>query len=65
MESWEDVKSFWNYLEFYPEEDEEGFDGIHSGGIKGIREDAPEEAKKAYKEYVKKKEKAQEQNIKL
>lgn len=47
-----DVKDFWDYLLFYPEEDEEGYDGVHNGGIKGIRTDAPAEAVKAYERYV-------------
>ena len=53
MESWENVKDFWEYLEYYPNEDEEGYDSIHSGGIKGLRPDAPESAKKAYAEWMK------------
>jgi hypothetical protein len=52
MIDWKDAKSFWNYLEFYPESDEEGYDGEHDGGIKGIRDDAPKEAKEAYKKYL-------------
>ena len=47
-----DVSLFWDYLIFYPDEDEEGFDGEHYGGIKGIRDDAPEEAKKEYDKMV-------------
>lgn len=53
MEVWDNVKAFWDYLEFYPEEDEPDYDGIHDGGIKGISNDAPEAAKDAYFEYVK------------
>ncbi len=30
------------YMEFYPEEDDEDFDGIHYGGWKDIAEDASE-----------------------
>ncbi len=51
MEAWSNVKEFWEYLQF--EED-----GI---GIKGIRADAPESAKKAYAEWAKQ----QEENNKL
>lgn len=51
METYENVKDFWEYLEYYPDEDEPGFDGIHYGGIKGIAEDAPEPAKKAFEKY--------------
>lgn len=57
MENWDNVKVFWDHLEFYPEEDEPGYDGIHDGGVKGISEDAPKAAKEAYKEYVKQREK--------
>ena len=49
--AYEEVKSFWDYLEYYPEEDEEGFDGVHYGGVKGIRADAPQEAKKEYEKW--------------
>ena len=49
--SWDMVKDFHDYLEYYPCDDEEGYDGIHDGGIKGIRSDAPESAKKAYAEF--------------
>lgn len=44
------------YAEFYPCYDEEGYDGEHDGGIKGLKEDAPEEAKREYLEYLKQKE---------
>lgn len=37
-----------DYAIFYPDIDEEGYDGVHHGGVKGIRDDAPEEIKKAY-----------------
>ena len=33
MIDYEQVKDFWDYIEYYPDEDEEGFDGIHYGGI--------------------------------
>jgi hypothetical protein len=35
---------FGDCLEYYPDEYEEGFDGVHFGSIKGISEDAPDEA---------------------
>lgn len=41
------------YAEFYPYEDEEGYDGIHDGGVKGLKPNAPEKARKAYEEYLK------------
>lgn len=44
---------FEKYLVYYPEEDQPGFDGIHHGGIKGIREDAPESAKAKFAKYQK------------
>lgn len=46
MEAYEVLKSFWEYLEFYPCEDEPDYDGVHDGGIRGISEGAPESAKK-------------------
>lgn len=46
---------FWDWLEF----DED------SGNIKGIREDAPRQMKLDYEAYLKEKEKAKKQNIKL
>jgi hypothetical protein len=53
MESDEKLKIFWDYLVFYPDEDEPNFDGVHYGGIKGIMDDAPDNAKKAFSEYQK------------
>lgn len=61
----DDVKEFWHFLEFYPEEDEEGYDGVHDGGIKGIKDDAPDSAKKQFAEYQKKQVVAKENYIKL
>lgn len=43
---------WWEYAEYYPDEDEAGYDGVHDGGVKGISPDAPEEVRKAYTEYV-------------
>ncbi len=56
--------SFWNYLVFFPHEDEQGYDGIHDGGIKCIKDNAPEWAKKAYAEYLKEQVNLKEQNMK-
>lgn len=53
MISEEQMNMFWKYLEFYPDEDEPGFDGIHYGGIKGIAPDAPNTAMEAFNEYQK------------
>lgn len=47
-----EMSLFWDYLIFYPNEDEECFDGEHYGGIKGISNDAPDEAKKAFYQYM-------------
>ena len=49
---------FWDYLIFYPEEDEPGFDGVHYGGIKGINDEAPAQAKKAFAQYQQEKQAA-------
>ena len=65
MESNTELEKFWEYLEFYPDEDELDFDGVHYGGIKGISDDAPESAKKAFSEYQKKREKYAKQGIKV
>ena len=53
MEPYGKLAEFWKYIEFYPDEDEPDFDGVHYGGIKGISEDAPESARKAFAEYQK------------
>ena len=45
-----DFVEWLEYAEYYPEEDEPGFDGVHYGGVKGVKADAPEWAKKAYEE---------------
>ena len=63
--SWDMVKDFWDYLERYPYDDEEDYDGIHDGGIKGIRSDAPESAKKAYYEFNKMEDEAKSKGIKI
>lgn len=47
---------FWKYLEYYPDEDEENFDGVHYGGIKGIKSDAPDHVKEEYKAWLKQQE---------
>ena len=65
MLNWNKVKAFWDYIEYYPNEDEDGYDGIHSGGIKGIREDAPQEAKQSFNEFVKEVNEAKANGIKL
>lgn len=62
---YDDVKDFWDYLLFYPEEDEEGFDGIHFGGISGMKENAPDEAVKAYEEYMRLQKEGKKKRIKI
>lgn len=42
----------------YPMSDEPGYDGVHDGGYKGIREDAPEHIKRAYEAEMKMREEA-------
>ena len=44
---------FMPYEVFYPEKGQPGYDGVHDGGFKCLREDAPESAKKAFAEYLK------------
>ncbi|MCD8042453.1 MAG: hypothetical protein LUH10_05255 [Tannerellaceae bacterium] len=56
---------FDKYIIFYPDEDEPDFDGVHYGGIKGTREDAPESAKKAFEEYQAELKEAEKNGIKL
>lgn len=57
--------SFWDYLIYYPEEDEDDFDGIHYGGIKGIRDDAPAMAKKEFARFQEERERAAAHSIKI
>ena len=40
-----------DYAEYYPYEGEEGYDGVHDGGVKGLRDDAPADVVRQYKEY--------------
>lgn len=42
------------YAVFYAYADEEDYDGVHNGGLKGMKDDAPEWAKKMYDEFAKK-----------
>ena len=57
--------SFWDYVIFWPEEDDKDFDGIHYGGIKAIRGDAPESAKEAFARYQKEIQAALCRNMKI
>lgn len=63
--AWEQVKGFWDYLEYYPEDDEEGYDGIHNGGIKGISVNAPDAAKVDYNKWVAKCNEAKIRGLKI
>lgn len=63
--SFDMVKDFIDYLEYYPEEDEPDFDGVHFGGMKGLRSDAPESAIKAWKEYTAMLKEAENKGFKL
>lgn len=60
-----DQPIWWEYAEFYPGEDEEDYDGIHDGGIKGLTIDAPEKARKAYEEYIRQETENKKQGIKI
>ncbi|MCC8196256.1 MAG: hypothetical protein LIO49_05565 [Ruminococcus sp.] len=39
---------WWDYVIWYPCDDDPNYDGIHDGGIKGLRDDAPEEVKEEF-----------------
>ena len=64
MHTWDEVGEFWEYLEFYPYDDDPNYDGIHSGGIKGLVADAPDTAKEAFKKFQKMEEEAKRNHIK-
>ena len=59
------VDKFIDYLEYYPGSDEEGYDGIHDGGWKGLSPDAPEEAKKQYAEFMEEKRRCAQSGAKM
>ncbi len=61
----EEFGKLWCYIEFYPEEDEPDFDGVHFGGIKGIRRDAPDNIKALFKKYQDEQEEAAKNHCKL
>jgi hypothetical protein len=56
---------FWDYLIFYPEEDEDDFDGVHYGGIKGIQDNAPPSAKEAFAKYREEQKRAKKRGLKI
>lgn len=45
------------WFEYYPDEDEEDYDGIHNGGVKGLKKNAPKDIRKLYSDIVKAEEK--------
>lgn len=57
------IPNWYDYAVFYPEEDEPDFDGVHYGGLKGVRDDAPQEIKDAYTQYLKDEAKAKDEGI--
>lgn len=65
MLSFDAVKDFIRYTEDYPSRGEPGFDGVHDGGIKGLKPGAPDSAVKAYKKYQKMMRKAEREGVKL
>lgn len=54
----------WKYLEYYPDEDEKNFDGVHCGGVKGINQSAPEDVKLEYQAWCVQREKNRQALIK-
>lgn len=46
-------ENFDDYVEYYPYEDEPGYDGKHDGGIKGLKPGAPKEVRDAYETLMK------------
>ena len=65
MLTYEDVKGFIDYIEYYPGEDEPGFDGVHYGGFKGLKPGAPDSAVEAWARYVAMHREAEKEGIKL
>lgn len=53
------------FLVYYPGEDEEGYDGVHDGGIKGVSDNAPAEARKAFDNFMEDREKLKSHNTKI
>lgn len=40
------------YIIRYPTSLDEGYDGVHDGGIKGLKPDAPKEVVEEFKRYI-------------
>lgn len=56
---------WWEYVIFYPREDEPDYDGVHDGGIKGLSVDAPEDVRKAFEQYLKEEAECKLRGIKM
>ena len=65
MIDYDTVKDFIDYVEYYPNEDEPGFDGVHYGGMKGLKSGVPESAVTAWNNYIEMEKEAEAQGIKL
>lgn len=65
MYSRTEFEKFAKYIIFFPDEDDPDFDGEHYGGIKGLSDEAPEEARIAFESYMKELKKAQKESYKI
>jgi len=65
MISYDAIKDFDQYVEYYPAFDQPGYDGVHDGGIKGLKPGAPDKAVQAYAKYVEMIETAKNRGIML
>ena len=65
MRDSEKMAQFWDYLIFYPEEDEAGFDGVHYGSVKDIKKEVPHFAKEEFALYMEEQRRAKEKGKKL
>ncbi len=59
------LAQFAQYMECYPYFDEPGYDGIHNGGWKCLKKNAPKKAKEAYEKYLKMEEEAKKKHLKI
>lgn len=65
MIDYDTVKDFEPYIEYYPQDDEPGFDGVHYGGYKGLKPGAPDSAVEAWARYVAMMKEAEKEGILL
>lgn len=65
MLGYDAVKGFIDYVEYYPMEDEKGYDGVHDGGFRGLRSDAPDSAVEAYAKYAAMQKDAEKAGVRL